>query len=58
MVAFGRYFVSTGDLVERLRTGAPLFKYNRARFYGPFEDNEVGYTVHLGEYAIPMAVAA
>ncbi|KAI5476535.1 hypothetical protein MNV49_007545 [Pseudohyphozyma bogoriensis] len=46
LVAFGRYFCSNGDLVERIRNNLPLYKYNRARFYGPFEDNEVGYTVH------------
>ena len=41
---FGRYFISNPDLVERLRRGLPLTPYNRARFYGPFDDNEVGYT--------------
>ncbi|BGP12766.1 hypothetical protein JCM10213_007281 [Rhodosporidiobolus nylandii] len=46
LVAFGRYFCSNGDLVERLRTGQKLFPYDRSRFYGPFPDNEVGYTVH------------
>ncbi|GAA5994959.1 alkene reductase [Rhodotorula paludigena] len=46
LVAFGRYFCSNEDLVERLRTGAPLWHYNRSRFYGPFPDNEIGYTVH------------
>ncbi|BGP36738.1 hypothetical protein JCM10450v2_000630 [Rhodotorula kratochvilovae] len=46
LVAFGRYFCSNEDLVERLRTGQPLWHYNRSRFYGPFPDNEIGYTVH------------
>ncbi|GAA5832171.1 hypothetical protein JCM11251_004267 [Rhodosporidiobolus azoricus] len=46
LVAMGRYFCSNADLVERLRTGAKLFKYDRSRFYGPFPDNEIGYTVH------------
>ena len=41
---FGRYFISNPDLVERLRRGLPLTPYNRARFYGPFDDNAVGYT--------------
>uniref|UniRef100_A0A8H7Y899 NADH:flavin oxidoreductase/NADH oxidase N-terminal domain-containing protein n=2 Tax=Psilocybe cubensis TaxID=181762 RepID=A0A8H7Y899_PSICU len=45
-IAFGRYFTSNADLVERLRTGMPLYRYDRTRFYGPFPDNEVGYTVH------------
>lgn len=40
---FGRYFISNPDLVERLRRGSPLTKYDRSRFYGPFEDNHVGY---------------
>ena len=34
------------DLVERLRSGEPLYRWDRSRFYGPFPDNEVGYTVH------------
>ena len=41
---FGRYFVSNPDLPERLRKGLPLAKYDRSRFYGPFEDPTVGYT--------------
>ncbi len=40
---FGRYFTSNPDLVERLRNGWPLAPYDRSRFYGPFEDNSVGY---------------
>ncbi|PPQ79606.1 hypothetical protein CVT25_003486 [Psilocybe cyanescens] len=45
-IAFGRYFTSNADLVERLRIGKPFFRYDRSRFYGPFPDNEIGYTVH------------
>ncbi|KAF5552331.1 OYE2-NADPH dehydrogenase (old yellow enzyme) isoform 1 [Fusarium napiforme] len=41
---YGRYFISNPDLVERLRNGWPLQAYDRKRFYGPFEDNAVGYT--------------
>ncbi|OTA69480.1 12-oxophytodienoate reductase [Hypoxylon sp. EC38] len=41
---YGRYFISNPDLVERLRHGLPLAPYDRSRFYGPFEDNSVGYT--------------
>jgi 2,4-dienoyl-CoA reductase-like NADH-dependent reductase (Old Yellow Enzyme family) len=37
----GRYFISNPDLVERLRMGYPLNKYDRTTFYG---GNEVGYT--------------
>ncbi|OTA97949.1 hypothetical protein M434DRAFT_91897 [Hypoxylon sp. CO27-5] len=41
---YGRYFISNPDLVERLRHGLPLAPYDRSRFYGPFEDNSIGYT--------------
>ncbi|KAL8290033.1 hypothetical protein RQP46_002972 [Phenoliferia psychrophenolica] len=51
LVAFGRYFCSNGDLVERLRDGKPLLHYNRERFYGPFPDNEIGYTIHPEQLA-------
>ncbi|WVR08415.1 hypothetical protein IAU60_005470 [Kwoniella sp. DSM 27419] len=44
LVAFGRFFVANPDLVARLQTGQPLYKWDRSRFYGPFDDNEVGYT--------------
>jgi N-ethylmaleimide reductase len=40
-IAFGRSFISTPDLVERIRTGAPFNPYNRATFYG---GEEQGYT--------------
>ncbi|UYZ61674.1 alkene reductase [Hymenobacter weizhouensis] len=35
LVAFGRPFISNPDLVERLRTGAPLAPYDPATFYAP-----------------------
>lgn len=41
---FGRWFISNPDLPRRLRQGWPLSQYVRARFYGPFEDRETGYT--------------
>ncbi|OAA41676.1 12-oxophytodienoate reductase [Metarhizium rileyi] len=41
---FGRYFISNPDLVDRLRHGLPLARYDRSRFYGPFADPTVGYT--------------
>ncbi|KAF5722977.1 OYE2-NADPH dehydrogenase (old yellow enzyme) isoform 1 [Fusarium mundagurra] len=41
---YGRYFISNPDLVERLRNGWPLQAYDRKTFYGPYEDNAVGYT--------------
>ncbi|MCR6735168.1 MAG: alkene reductase [Afipia sp.] len=40
-IAFGRTFISNPDLVERVRSGAPLNPYNRATFYG---GEEAGYT--------------
>ena len=43
-LAIGRYFISTPDLVERLKLGRPLSKYDRSTFYGPFQDREKGYT--------------
>ena len=33
LIAFGRWFISNPDLVERLRTGAPLNVYDRSTFY-------------------------
>ncbi|KAF5599693.1 OYE2-NADPH dehydrogenase (old yellow enzyme) isoform 1 [Fusarium pseudoanthophilum] len=41
---YGRYFISNPDLVERLRNGWPLQVYDRKTFYGPFENNAIGYT--------------
>ncbi|KAL1625047.1 hypothetical protein SLS56_007555 [Neofusicoccum ribis] len=41
---YGRYFTSNPDMKERLEKGHPLRKYDRARFYGPFPDREVGYS--------------
>ena len=40
-VAFGRAFISTPDLVERIRIGAPFNPWHRPTFYG---GNEAGYT--------------
>ena len=34
------------DLVDRLKTNQPLYKWDRGTFFGPFPDNELGYTVH------------
>ena len=41
LIAFGRPFISNPDLVERLRTGAPLAVADKATFYGGAEK---GYT--------------
>jgi 2,4-dienoyl-CoA reductase-like NADH-dependent reductase (Old Yellow Enzyme family) len=40
-VAFGKDFISNPDLVQRLRTGAPLNEYNPSTFYAP---GPTGYT--------------
>jgi N-ethylmaleimide reductase len=40
-VAFGRAFISTPDLVERLRVGAPFNPWHRPTFYG---GSATGYT--------------
>jgi NADPH2 dehydrogenase len=41
VVVFGRYFISTPDLVFRLKKGVELSEYVRSTFYDP--KNEVGY---------------
>ena len=33
LVAFGRHFISNPDLVERIRKGRPLERYDRDTFY-------------------------
>jgi N-ethylmaleimide reductase len=50
-IAFGRHYISTPDLVERIRLGRALNPYNRATFYG---GGEVGYT----DYPALEAVSA
>ena len=40
-IAFGRPFISNPDLVERLRTGAPLASADMTKFYTPGPE---GYT--------------
>ncbi len=51
LIAFGRPFISNPDLVERLRTDAPLAQLNRATLYGGGAE---GYT----DYPALSAVAA
>jgi N-ethylmaleimide reductase len=41
LVAFGRMFIANPDLPQRLRTGAPLNRYDRSTFYG---GDAPGYT--------------
>ena len=40
-VAFGRYYISNPDLVDRIKNGHELTKYDRSTFYG---GGEKGYT--------------
>lgn len=41
LIAYGRYYISTPDLVHRLEEGLPLNKYDRTSFY---RQDSVGYT--------------
>jgi N-ethylmaleimide reductase len=43
-VSFGRHFIANPDLVERLRTGAPLAKADRKTYYSGGDDDRLGYT--------------
>lgn len=43
-VSFGTAFIANPDLVERLRTGAPLAKADRAHLYTGAGDDAKGYT--------------
>ena len=43
-ISIGRYFTSNPDLVDRIRTGKELRKYDRNRFYWSDEPRERGYT--------------
>lgn len=42
VIVFGRHFIANPDLVERLRNGWDLNKYDRATFYGA-DPPEKGY---------------
>lgn len=41
LIGFGRTFIANPDLVERIRQGFPLNKYDRSTFYAP---GTKGYT--------------
>lgn len=43
LIAVGRYFISNPDLVERLKTGKALTKYDRPTFYTPGPEGYVDY---------------
>jgi N-ethylmaleimide reductase len=50
-IAFGRLFISNPDLVERIRTHAPLNPYDRTTFYG---GGAHGYTDYPVLEAVPQ----
>ena len=52
LVAFGRWFISNPDLVERLRRGAELNAFDRSTFYG---GGEHGYTDYPALEAVEPA---
>jgi N-ethylmaleimide reductase len=49
LVAFGRYFTSNPDLVERLRLNAPLNSYDREAFWGGNEHHYTDYPAYKQE---------
>jgi N-ethylmaleimide reductase len=53
-VAFGRWFISNPDLVERLRQGAPLNPYDRSTFYGGDERGYTDYPTLAELEAVPV----
>lgn len=46
LVAFGRYFISTPDLVERLEKNEKLNPYNRKTFYSTGPDGYIDYPTY------------
>lgn len=50
-IAFGRSFIANPDLPERIRTGAPLNRHNRATFYGGGAEGYTDYPFLSGEKA-------
>jgi N-ethylmaleimide reductase len=51
LVAFGRLFISNPDLPDRLRTGAPLSRYDRSTFYGGDARGYIDYGFHTEQAA-------
>ncbi len=45
-VVFGRHFISNPDLVERIRQGVALNRYDRATFYGGAEKGYTDYPAY------------
>ena len=46
-VAFGRHYIANPDLVERIKFGYDLNKYNRATFYGGAEKGYTDYPFYV-----------
>lgn len=46
LIAYGRYFISTPDLVQRLAKGLPLNKYDRSTFYSPDAKGYIDYPTY------------
>ncbi|KAH6675297.1 hypothetical protein F5X68DRAFT_39973 [Plectosphaerella plurivora] len=58
IVVFGRYFLSTPDLVYRIRKGIPLNPYDRKTFYTPVQDEGYIDYAFSAEYLQEAAGAA
>jgi N-ethylmaleimide reductase len=57
LVAFGRPFIANPDLVERLRTGAPLASLNQKTLYGGGAEGYTDYPA-MDMTPTPTAFAA
>jgi 2,4-dienoyl-CoA reductase-like NADH-dependent reductase (Old Yellow Enzyme family) len=58
-IAMGRYFVSNPDLIERLKRGIQLAKYDRDRFYWvPYHERAKGYIDYPAATAASTGTAA
>ncbi|WWC92566.1 uncharacterized protein L201_007525 [Kwoniella dendrophila CBS 6074] len=53
LIAFGRYFTSNPDLVERIRNNLPIVKYDRSTFYSQGKEGYLGWET----YAKPAELA-
>ena len=54
MIGYGRLFISNPDLVQRLKEGLPLNKYDRDTFYAMTDKGYIDYPT----YAEATKVAA
>jgi 2,4-dienoyl-CoA reductase-like NADH-dependent reductase (Old Yellow Enzyme family) len=51
-VCFGRWFISNPDLVDRIRQGRPLHKYDRTTFYTHEKEGYIDYPTWEEEKAV------